>query len=132
MRKLRSGALAVFGELIVVSPRKVNLLYILSLIFLSSCLLHLIRHICLLWSFLGTIILVTQVFLIPGLSSRTNLKVHPILVTPKLVKKVMIDLVSSKASGPDFIPVVLLKNCQRERTSWIVVSPYIEVELFFI
>ena len=33
---------------------------------------------------------------------------------PKMVKKVIMNLDSSKASGPDFIPVVVLKNCEPE------------------
>ena len=36
--------------------------------------------------------------------SRTNLKLHNISVTPKMVKKVIINLDLSKASGPDCIP----------------------------
>ena len=47
-------------------------------------------------------------------SSRTNLKLHNISVTPKMVKKVITNLDSSKASGPDCIPVVVLKNCEPE------------------
>ena len=31
-----------------------------------------------------------------------------------MVKKVITNLDSSKASGPDFIPVVVLKNCELE------------------
>ena len=42
--------------------------------------------------------------------SRTNLKPHNISVTPKLVKKVIKNLDSSRASGPDCIPVVDLKK----------------------
>ena len=41
--------------------------------------------------------------------SRTNLKLH-ISITPKMVKKVIINLDSSKASGRDCIPVVVLKK----------------------
>ena len=53
----------------------------------------------------------------PGISlcvfpSRTNL--HNISITPKIVKKVITNLDSSKASGPDGIPVVVLKNCEPE------------------
>ena len=44
--------------------------------------------------------------------SRTNLKLHNISVTPKMVKKVIMNLDLSKASGPDCIPVVVLKNCE--------------------
>ena len=46
--------------------------------------------------------------------SRTNLKLHNISITPKMVKKVITNLDSSKASGPDCIPVVVLKNCEPE------------------
>ena len=45
--------------------------------------------------------------------SRTNLKLHNISITPKMVNKVITNL-DSKASGPDFIPVVVLKNCEPE------------------
>ena len=46
--------------------------------------------------------------------SRTNLKLHNISITPKMVKKAITNLDSSKASGPDCIPVVVLKNCEPE------------------
>ena len=48
--------------------------------------------------------------------SRTNLKLHDISVTPKMVKKVIMNLDLSKASGPDCIPVMVLKNCEPERS----------------
>ena len=51
---------------------------------------------------------------LPVFPSRTNLKLHNISVTPKMVKKVIINLDSSKASGPDCIPKVVLKNCEPE------------------
>ena len=44
--------------------------------------------------------------------SRTNLKLHNLSLTPKMVKKVIMNLDLSKASGPDCIPVVVLKNCK--------------------
>ena len=50
---------------------------------------------------------------LPVFPSRTNLKLH-ISVTPKMVRKVVMNLDLSKASGPDFIPVVVLKNCERK------------------
>ena len=50
----------------------------------------------------------------PSFPSRTNLKLHDIFVTPKLFKKFITNLDSSKASGPDCIPVVLLKKCVLE------------------
>ena len=46
--------------------------------------------------------------------SRTNLKLHNISVTPKMVKKVITNLDSSQVSGRDCIAVVVLKNCEPE------------------
>ena len=60
---------------------------------------------------------------LPVFPSRTNLKLHNISVTPKMVKKVIMNLDLSKASGPDCIPVVVLKNCEPEPS-------YILAELF--
>ena len=57
---------------------------------------------------------------LPISPSRTNLKLHNIPVTPKMV---IMKLDLSKASGPDCIPVVVLKNCQPEPS-------YILAELF--
>ena len=63
--------------------------------------------------------------LVPVYTSKANLKLHNISVTPKMVKKVIINLDSSKVSGPDCIPVVVLKNCEPELS-------YILAELFNI
>ena len=60
---------------------------------------------------------------LPVFPSRTNLKLHNISVTPKMAKKVIINLDLSKASGPDRIPVVVLKNCEPKLS-------YIFAELF--
>ena len=60
---------------------------------------------------------------LPVFLSRTNLKLHIVPVTAKMVKKVIMKLDLSKAAGPDFIPVVVLKNCDPERS-------YIQAELF--
>ena len=43
---------------------------------------------------------------LPSFPYRTNLKLHNIFVTSKMVKKVIINLDLSKISGPDCIPVV--------------------------
>ena len=51
---------------------------------------------------------------LPVFPSITNLKLHNISVTLKLVKKVITNLDLSKASGPDCTPVVVLKNCEPE------------------
>ena len=53
------------------------------------------------------------------------MKLHNISVTPKMVKKVIMNLDLSKASGPDCISVVVLKNCELELS-------YILAELFNI
>ena len=50
----------------------------------------------------------------PVFPSRTNLKLHYISVAPKMVKKVITNLDSSKAPGLDCIPAVVLKNCETE------------------
>ena len=60
---------------------------------------------------------------LPVFPSRTNLKLHNISVTPKMVRKVVMNLDLSNASGPDCIPVVVLKNCEPELS-------YILAELF--
>ena len=51
------------------------------------------------------------------------MKLHNIYVTPKVVKKVIMNLELSKVSGPDCIPVVVLNNCEPELS-------YILAELF--
>ena len=51
---------------------------------------------------------------LPVFPSRTTLKLHNIYVTSKMVKKVITNLNLSKVSGPDYILVVLLKNCEPE------------------
>ena len=51
---------------------------------------------------------------LPVFPSRSNLKLHNISITPKIRKKVITNLDSSKTSGPDCIPVVVLKNCEPE------------------
>ena len=54
---------------------------------------------------------------LPVFPSRTNLKLHNVSVTPKMVRKVVMNL------GPDYIPVVVQKNCEPELS-------YILAELF--
>ena len=44
---------------------------------------------------------------LPVFPSITNLKLHNISVTSKIVKKVIMNIDSSKASAPDCIPVVV-------------------------
>ena len=58
-------------------------------------------------------------------SSKSNLKLHNISVTPKLDKNIITNVDLSKASGPYYIPIVVLKNCKPEFS-------YILVELFYM
>ena len=60
---------------------------------------------------------------LPVFPFRTNMKLHNISISLKMVKKVILKLDSSKASGPDCIPVMVLKDCEPELS-------YILVELF--
>ena len=60
---------------------------------------------------------------LPIFSSRTNLKLYNISVTPKMVKKVITNLDLSKGFGPDYIPLIVLKNCESELS-------YLLAELF--
>ena len=62
---------------------------------------------------------------LPVFPSRTNLKLHNISVTPKMVKKILMNLDMSKASDPDCIPVVVLKNCEPE-LSYILAEHFIK------
>ena len=63
---------------------------------------------------------------LPVFHSRTNLK---LFVIPKMVKKVITNLDSSKASGPDCIPVVVLKNCEPELS--YVLAQYVSERVLF-
>ena len=60
---------------------------------------------------------------LPAFSSRTNLKLHNISVTPKMIKNVKMNLDLSKRSAPRGTLVVVLKTCQPKLS-------YILVELF--
>ena len=60
---------------------------------------------------------------LPVFPCRTNLKLHNIYVTPKIVNKVIMNLDLSKTFDPDCIPMMVLKNCELELS-------YILAELF--
>ena len=107
---LRNLAVRTFSKLLIVFSTKVNLLYLLNSKDSRCCLLHLIKQNYLLKTFLRTLILITLV----SLYLETNLKLQNISITPKTVKKVITNLDSSKASGPDCIPVVGLNTCEPE------------------
>ena len=55
----------------------------------------------------------SHIFL-PVFPSRTNLKLHNTSITPKMVKKVIVNLDLSNTSGPDCIPMGILKNSELE------------------
>ena len=69
------------------------------------------------------ILLLSLPFLIRQENMNAHIKLHNISVTPKMVKKILMDLDLSDASGLDCIPVVVLKNCKPK-------LPYILPELF--
>ena len=119
----RNLALVTSGELLIVFSIKVNLLYLLYSTgrrFLSSASdkAKLFAENFSLNSNLDDSGVSLPVFL-----CRNNLKLHNISVAPKMVRKVVMNLDLSKASGPDYIPVVVLKNCEQELS-------YILAELF--
>ena len=69
---------------------------------------------------LDELLIVFSTNLITIFPSRTNLKLHNISVAPKVVKKIITNLDLSKASGPDCISVVVLKNCEPELSNILV------------
>ena len=104
---LRNLAIGTFEEFLIVLSTKVNLLYPLYSADLRCCHLHLIKENYLLKTFLRTLILMTLVSLY-----LFSIQLHNISITPKMVKKVITYLDSSKASRPDYVTVVLLRNCE--------------------
>ena len=116
--------LVTFGKLLIVLLTKVNLLYLLYSMVQRCCLLDLIKQNSLLKTTLRTLIFMTQVSLY--LFSLLKLIWNCIIfLTSKMVKKVITNLDSSKASGADCIPVVVLQNCELWawtfiHTSWIL------------
>ena len=55
---------------------------------------------------------------LPPFLSRASSKLHNVSATPMIIKKVITNLDSSKASGPDCIQVVLLKNCELQHHAY--------------
>ena len=106
----RNLALGTFGKLPTVFSTKVSLLYCLYLTARRCCLLHLIKPTLFAANFSKNSNLDDSGISLPDFPSRTNLKLHNISVTPKMVKKVIMNLDLSKASGPGCIPVVVLKT----------------------
>ena len=94
-----------FSKLLLVFSVKVNLLYLLYSTVQRCCLLH--------KNFFENSNLDDSDISLPDFPSGTNLKPH-LSVTPNMVKKVITNLDSLKASGPDCVPMVVLKNCEPE------------------
>ena len=107
--------LKTFGELLIVFPAKVNLLYLLYSTAWRCCLLHLKAKLFV-ENFSKNSNLDDSGISLLAFFSRTSLKLQNISVTLKIVKKVIMNLDLSEASGPDCIPVVVLKNCEPERS----------------
>ena len=59
--------------------------------------------------------------------SRSILKPHNISIAPKIINKAIINLDLLKASVPDCIPVVVLKNFESELSEGIFFSRMLEV-----
>ena len=68
--------------------------------------------------FLRTLNLDDSGIFLPVFPSITNLKLHNISVTPTMVKKIIMNLDLSKASGPDCVPVVVLKTVNRNSLTY--------------
>ena len=119
----RNLALVTSGKLLIVFSTKVNLLYLSYSTGRRFCLLHLIKAKLFAKKFSLNSNLDDLGVSLPVFLSRTNLKVHNISVAHKMVRKVVMNLDLSKASGPNCIPVVVLKNCEPELS-------YILAELF--
>ena len=92
----RNLAVGTYSELPIVFSTKVNLLYIFYSTVRMCYLLHLIKQNCLLKTFPKNSNLDDSVISLPVSPSITNLKLHNISVTPKMVKKVIMNLVGQK------------------------------------
>ena len=117
----RNLALETFGELLLVFSTKVNLLYLLFSMARRCCFLDKAKFF--IKNFSKNSSLDDSGIFLLLFPSRTNLKLHNISVTPKMVEIVMMNLDLSKVPGPDYIPGVILKNYEPELS-------YILAELF--
>ena len=116
----RNLVLGTFGKLLIMFSTEVNLLYLL---YSKALRCSADGASCLLQNFSKNSDLDNSGISLPFFPSRTNVELHNISATPKMVKKVIRNLDSSNASGPGCIPVVILRNCELELL-------YILAELF--
>ena len=104
--------------MLVIFSTKVNLLCLLYSTARKCCLLHLLQQNLFTENVSKNSDVDDSGISLHVFRSRTNLKLHKlcncISVTPKMVKKVITNLDMLKASGPDCIAVVVLKNCESE------------------
>ena len=98
----------------IVFSAKLNLLYFLSSTARRCYILHLIKINLFAKNFSKNSNHDDLGISLPVFSFRTNLKLYNTSVTTKVVKKVITNLDSSKASGPDCNPVEVLKNYELE------------------
>ena len=119
----RNLALGTFGELLTVFLTKVSLLYLLCSATRRCCLMHLIKEKLFAENFSKISYLDDSGISLTVFPSRTNLQLHNISVNPKMIKKLITNLELSKVSGPDCIPVVVMKKYEPELS-------YIPAELF--
>ena len=107
----RNLVLGTFEELLIVFSTKLNLLYLL---YSMSQVLSSASDEAKLFAknFSENCNLDESGISLSVFPSRTNLKLHNTSITAKRVKKVITNLDSSKASGSDCIPVVVLRNCE--------------------
>ena len=103
--------LLTFGELLIVFSTKANPLHLLYTT-QRCCLLHLDKAKLFPENFSKDSYLDDSGISLLVFPSRTNLKLHNISVTAKMVKKVIMNLDLSNAPSPDCIPVVVLKSCE--------------------
>ena len=119
----RNLTLRILGELPILFSTKVNLLHTLYSAIQSCCFLHLIKQKLFAENTSKISNLEDSGISLPVFFSRTNLKLHNSYVTPKMVKKVIMNHYFSKTSGTDCNTVEVLRNCELELS-------YILAELF--
>ena len=106
----RNLVVGTFGELLIVSSTKVDLLCLLYSTAQRCCLSTSDKVKFFAKKYSSNSILDDLGISLLVFPSRTNRKLHNISVTPMMVKKVITNLESSKTSGPDCIPLVFLKK----------------------
>ena len=116
----RNLTLRTLSELLKVFSAKVNLLN--SLLYSQPRSVLFPRNYSL-KTFLGTLILMNRVSLYLFYLAERIWNCIIFMLTPKIFKKLITNLDSSKASSPDCIPILVLNNCEPDLS-------YILAELF--